>query len=212
MCVAWYPVYRIPDAPLNAKFLTYHSLAPTRTAATHYGALCPSSGAVAALPGSAGGSGAPNGGSPHAPPLPPQHPQQHAQQLCLPLVGLKLIGAPGETWLDPVPGFTPLVSHARCGSGSSSSSSGCNAEEAVSPLAPEQQQPPGSWEGGAARRQRLAELSCAADRLSAREALVPAAGGVPSAGAAKHAELSGHQGRHDDYTWFLKHEASPLKM
>ncbi|KAL6753153.1 hypothetical protein V8C86DRAFT_2733645 [Haematococcus lacustris] len=26
--VAWYPVYRIPDAPLNARFLTFHSFAP----------------------------------------------------------------------------------------------------------------------------------------------------------------------------------------
>lgn len=26
--VAWYPLYRIPDAPLTARFLTFHSLAP----------------------------------------------------------------------------------------------------------------------------------------------------------------------------------------
>ena len=26
--VAWYPVYRIPDAPLNARFLTFHSITP----------------------------------------------------------------------------------------------------------------------------------------------------------------------------------------
>lgn len=25
--MAWYPVYRIPDAPLTARFLTFHSLA-----------------------------------------------------------------------------------------------------------------------------------------------------------------------------------------
>lgn len=25
--VAWYPIYRIPDAPLTARFLTYHTLA-----------------------------------------------------------------------------------------------------------------------------------------------------------------------------------------
>jgi Protein of unknown function (DUF789) len=24
--VAWYPAYRIPDAPLNARFLTFHSV------------------------------------------------------------------------------------------------------------------------------------------------------------------------------------------
>ncbi|KAK9843985.1 hypothetical protein WJX81_001099 [Elliptochloris bilobata] len=28
LCVAWYPIYRIPDAPLAAKFLTYHRLTP----------------------------------------------------------------------------------------------------------------------------------------------------------------------------------------
>lgn len=26
--VAWYPVYRIPDAPLNARFLTFHYICP----------------------------------------------------------------------------------------------------------------------------------------------------------------------------------------
>jgi len=30
-CVAWYPAYRIPDAPLNARFLTFHSFAPLVT-------------------------------------------------------------------------------------------------------------------------------------------------------------------------------------
>ena len=32
--VAWYPLYRIPDAPLTARFLTFHSLAPLWEAAT----------------------------------------------------------------------------------------------------------------------------------------------------------------------------------
>lgn len=27
-CVAWYPVYRVPDAPLNTRFLTFHSFSP----------------------------------------------------------------------------------------------------------------------------------------------------------------------------------------
>lgn len=31
--VAWYPLYRIPDAPLTARFLTFHSLAPLWEAA-----------------------------------------------------------------------------------------------------------------------------------------------------------------------------------
>lgn len=32
--VAWYPLYRIPEAPLTARFLTFHSLAPLWEAAT----------------------------------------------------------------------------------------------------------------------------------------------------------------------------------
>ena len=28
--VAWYPVYRIPDAPLTARFLTFHAIVPQR--------------------------------------------------------------------------------------------------------------------------------------------------------------------------------------
>lgn len=32
--VAWYPLYRIPDAPLTARFLTFHSMAPLWEAAT----------------------------------------------------------------------------------------------------------------------------------------------------------------------------------
>ena len=83
MCVAWHPIYRIPDAPLNAKFLTYHSLAPAPSATTHYGAACPPAGGSPPLAGAR--SGLPGtssaGGSPLAA---PQH-----QQLCLPLVGLK---------------------------------------------------------------------------------------------------------------------------
>jgi len=31
--VAWYPLYRVPEAPLNARFLTFHSLAPLWEAA-----------------------------------------------------------------------------------------------------------------------------------------------------------------------------------
>lgn len=220
--MAWYPIYRIPDAPLNAKFLTYHSLAPVRSAATHYGAHCTSSsagpGAHLGAPRSSGGSV--NGGSPHA--------QQHAQQLCLPLAGLKLIASPGEAWLDPVPGFTPLVSHAcSSSSGASSSSaasSGCAGEEAMSPLASGggaepvlalPPAPPGSWEGPRGRRERLLELSRGADRMSLREELLPVTNGGVHAGHQKggpHMQLSGHPGRHDDYTWFLKHETSPFKL
>jgi hypothetical protein len=31
--VAWYPLYRIPEAPLDARFLTFHSMAPLWEAA-----------------------------------------------------------------------------------------------------------------------------------------------------------------------------------
>lgn len=27
-CVAWYPLYRIPDAPLSTRFLTFHNFHP----------------------------------------------------------------------------------------------------------------------------------------------------------------------------------------
>lgn len=79
MCVAWHPIYRIPDAPLNAKFLTYHALAPAPSAGTHYGAACPPADGPP-LVGCRGNGSA--GSSPLAAPQP--------QQLCLPLVGLKV--------------------------------------------------------------------------------------------------------------------------
>lgn len=33
-CVAWYPLYRIPDAPLVTRFLTFHSFHPPRQEAS----------------------------------------------------------------------------------------------------------------------------------------------------------------------------------
>ena len=81
ICVAWYPVYRIPDAPLTAKFLTYHSLTPVACSATHYGAVClaPTRKAPAAQPGS---------------------------QVCLPTIGLKCCSLGDGSWLDDLPGVT----------------------------------------------------------------------------------------------------------
>ena len=77
--MAWYPVYRIPDAPLTAKFLTYHSLTPVACSATHYGAvgLAPARKAPAAQPGS---------------------------QMCLPTIGLKSCSLGDGSWLDDLPG------------------------------------------------------------------------------------------------------------
>lgn len=81
ICVAWYPVYRIPDAPLTAKFLTYHSVAPVASSATHYGALCPP----------------PAREAPYAQPVGP---------LCLPTIGLKCCSLGCGSWLDALPGVT----------------------------------------------------------------------------------------------------------
>ncbi len=77
--MAWYPVYRIPDAPLTAKFLTYHSVAPVACSATHYGALGPAQ---------------PRNG----------HTAQHGGALCLPTIGLKCCSLSCGSWLDPLPG------------------------------------------------------------------------------------------------------------
>ena len=78
--MAWYPVYRIPDAPLTAKFLTYHSLAPVACSATHYGALCPL-------------------------PARPAPSWQASGPLCLPAIGLRCISLGCGSWLDAVPGL-----------------------------------------------------------------------------------------------------------
>ena len=79
-CVAWYPVYRIPDAPLTAKFLTYHAVAPVPCAATHYGAL---------------GLAPPRNG----------HTCQPGTALCLPVIGLKCCNLSDASWVDPLPGL-----------------------------------------------------------------------------------------------------------
>ena len=77
-CVAWYPVYRIPDAPLTAKFLTYHSVAPIPCSATHYGAL---------------GLTLPRNG----------HACQPGTALCLPIIGLKCCNLGDASWVDTLP-------------------------------------------------------------------------------------------------------------
>ena len=214
--MAWYPIYRIPDAPLTAKFLTYHSFTPVPTAATHYGARALGAG----------------------------QPVQHADSLlCLPTVGLKLCHLASEEWLDPVPAGASLASASTGRTSSSCSSSGDNwsvstdEEQVRSPLA---DLPPlycvyrdsegiwqkcwclgprravggqaererafavkaaaaGSWDGPYARRARLKMLSEGADRLSQREGLI-----VPPAA---------FKGRHDDYTFFVTRcEEDPLRL
>ena len=71
--VAWYPIYRIPDAPLAAKFLTYHSLCPVPSCQTYFGV-----GNVSAASSSNSAS----------------------SPLCLPILGLKLAEQKGEPWLE----------------------------------------------------------------------------------------------------------------
>lgn len=65
--MAWYPVYRIPDAPLTARFLTFHIIAPQQ---------------LPLLEAVAGAETAPPEGQP-APPPPPR-------QLFMPVQGANM--------------------------------------------------------------------------------------------------------------------------
>ncbi len=65
--MAWYPVYRIPDAPLTARFLTFHTIAPQQ---------------LPLLEAVAGAETAPPEGQP-APPPPPR-------QLFMPVQGANM--------------------------------------------------------------------------------------------------------------------------
>eukprot|EP00884_Botryococcus_braunii_P014640 jgi/Botrbrau1/23177/Bobra.0041s0028.1 len=40
--IRWHPLYRIPEAPLHAEFLTFHSFQPVPLAETYFGAMKPS--------------------------------------------------------------------------------------------------------------------------------------------------------------------------
>ena len=85
--VAWYPAYRIPDAPLNGRFLTFHHLTPQAK---------------------------PSSGQPETPldvssaaRDPPVQAEQHdqsagAQTKDIPVAGLKLCNLHGERWLEPL--------------------------------------------------------------------------------------------------------------
>ena len=70
--VAWYPVYRIPDAPLVARFLTFHSFAPLVTSIQN---------TLAALQ---------------------EGQQRPMQLLPVGVVGLKWYSMHGERWLEPL--------------------------------------------------------------------------------------------------------------
>ena len=71
--VAWYPAYRIPDAPLNGRFLTFHYISPQPQP--------------------------PSSASSHR----QQQQQQYgAYSLELPIAGLKLCNLHGERWFEPL--------------------------------------------------------------------------------------------------------------
>ena len=215
LCVAWYPIYRIPDAPLAAKFLTYHRITPVPLADTHCGAVAPSANpgarpglSMARDPNPAGveGSGV-------------SAPQ------CLPIVGLLACDLGAEQWLEPTPGperGPGAAADAAGGSaahgagaengtvagsgaaGASSSGRGCPVEGLAGELGSA-----GCWRGRAALRARLAELTAAADALSYRQDLTlvggegfgegsgGGGGGGPSAAAKLAAELF-----HSDHNYF----------
>ena len=204
--MAWYPIYRIPDAPLAAKFLTYHCLTPAPLAATHCGALAP-------------------GADPGARPDPAEDrgPGASAPQ-CLPIVGLLACDLGAEQWLEP----TPDLEHGSGAAADGSAASGADAEGGASagvgaagagssgrggptegPAG--ERGGAGRWRGRAALRARLAELAAGADALSYRQGLVlvggegfgegsgggGSAGGGPSAAAKLAAELF-----HSDHSYF----------
>ena len=76
--MAWYPIYRIPDASLQSQFLTFHSLVPTPLAATHFGA-------AEGLPDTAAEVEAVSNAAEH---------------VVLPLVGIKWNNMHSEHWWD----------------------------------------------------------------------------------------------------------------
>lgn len=80
--VAWYPAYRIPDAPLNGRFLTFHYILPQPQHSHMPSSLADASGDLLNL-GMLGHS-----------------PKQ--QDTVLPICGLKLCNLHGERWFEPL--------------------------------------------------------------------------------------------------------------
>ena len=200
--MAWYPIYRIPDAPLAAKFLTYHCLTPAPLPATHCGALAP---------------GADPGARPN--PAGDQGPSAGALQ-CLPILGLLACDLGAEQWLEPTPDSDAHVPDAAA---NGSAAGGADAEGGAAAGTGSRRRgdpaegPAGErgcasqWCGRAALRARLAELAAGADALSYRQGLTlvggegfgegfggrGGAGGGPSAAAKLAAELF-----HSDHSYF----------
>ena len=87
--MAWYPAYRIPDAPLNGRFLTFHHITPQhRPQSVQYGA-----------PTNVSRDG-------KDPTVQAEASQQSAgtpkHSVDIPVTGLKLCNLHGERWLEPL--------------------------------------------------------------------------------------------------------------
>lgn len=87
--VAWYPAYRIPDAPLNGRFLTFHHLAPRAAPGASQLGLSPEMFSTARNPSLQADCRSHPAGSP-------------VQTLEMPIAGLKLCNLHGERWLEPL--------------------------------------------------------------------------------------------------------------
>lgn len=101
--VAWYPVYRIPDAPLTARFLAFYSLAPLLEALS----------GAAAVAEERRASGWAGGGGPSG-----------LTALRLPVAGLRWYNLMGEHWLEQLEQQQSRPAASSASSSSSSSSGG----------------------------------------------------------------------------------------
>ena len=120
--MAWYPVYRIPDAPLNGRFLTFHALSsellhpsPADHAAVnvparpglHSGSSSSSLSAAAADAGPAAEG-------------PQEVPTQQLRSFTVPITGLKWCNLHGERWLEPLNAVQAFQEHNQGASGAMS--------------------------------------------------------------------------------------------
>ena len=195
-CVAWYPVYRIPDAPLMARFLTFHSLASVHSVATQARAAAA---AAAGDAGSASGSdgegsgGSSSGGGGGVSPLGGSD-GGGGGGLPLPAVGLKWYNMQGERWLHffadqpglpgvSLPGWDAMASSAPPPP-ASLLGGGAPIDEAA-------------WQLQAQELQaQLSELQATADRLATAQGLKVLR---PNSNSAQQVEL-----RVPDYVFFVQ--------
>jgi len=87
--VAWYPAYRIPDAPLNGRFLTFHHVTPQpRPSSSQQGIVTDASRNVRAPVQQAESVG--------------QSASASTSSLDVSVAGFKLCNLHGERWLEPL--------------------------------------------------------------------------------------------------------------